>query len=132
MNPNLRLLAPAMLVLACAATPVSAADRMRAGQWDGTTLAGGRTFQTSNCISQGDADAMNGDAKAVQEFLEKSIPPSICQITDLKAQGSVVVYTASCGDHAPKVLTTTYHGDSFEGSDNTGTKTEGKLVGPCK
>ena len=121
-----------MFVFACYALPAHATDRMRAGQWNGTTIAGGRTFPTSSCISQSDADAMNGDAKAIQAYLEKIIPPQICKITDVQVQGGQVVYTASCGSVAPKVVTTSYHGDSSEGTDNTGTKTEAKLVGPCK
>jgi hypothetical protein len=126
------LAALSMLVCACAALPAHASDRMRAGQWVGTTIAGGRTYPTSSCISQSDADAINGDAKAVQTYLEKIIPSTICKISDIKAQGNQIVYTASCGSVAPKVVTTTYHGDSSEGSDSAGSKTEAKLVGPCK
>jgi len=121
-----------MAALACLALPAYAADRVRPGQWEGTTMAGGRTFKTSTCFSQSDADAMNGDAKAIQAYLETIIPPEVCKITEVKAQGSQVIYTASCSSGAPKVVTTTYHGDSSEGSDSTGSKTQAKLVGPCK
>jgi hypothetical protein len=127
-----RVVTLSMFVIACYVLPASASDRMRVGQWVGTTIAGGKTFPTSSCISQSDADAMNGDAKAIQAYLEKIIPPEICKITDVQAQGGQVVYTASCGSVAPKVVTTSYHGDSSEGTDNAGSKTEAKLVGPCK
>jgi hypothetical protein len=121
-----------MLVVACLGLPANAGDRMRAGQWVGTTIVGGRTFPTSSCISKSDADAMNGDAKSVQAYLEKIIPPAICKVTNVKVAGSQVIYTASCGGGAPKVVTTSYHGDSSEGTDSTGSKTEAKLAGACK
>jgi hypothetical protein len=114
---------------------VQAADRMRAGQWVGTTIVGGKTYSTSSCVSQSDAAAMNGDAKAVKAYLETIIPPQICAITDVKADGNQVIYTASCSGGAAKTVktvTTTYSGDRSAGTDTTGAKTEAKLVGACK
>ena len=55
-----------LLVVACLASPGYAADRVRAGQWTGTTITGGKTFKTSSCLSAKDAQALNGDAKAVR------------------------------------------------------------------
>ena len=115
------------------AVPAEAADRIRAGQWVGTTtMTGGRTRPSSNCMTQSDADALNGDAKSVQAYLEKAIPPTICKLTDIKLNGGQVVYTSVCGGGAPNVVTTNYHGDSFEGTSTGGVKTEAKLVGACK
>ncbi len=74
---------------------------------------------------------MNGDAKSVQTYLQKVIPPEICKITDVKVDRNQVVYTVACGSAPPKVVTTSYHGDSSEGTDSVGSKTEAKLVGPC-
>jgi hypothetical protein len=121
-----------MLVLSGFALPVHAADRMRAGQWVGTTIVGGKTYPNASCISQSDADAMNGDATSIEAYLKKVIPPEACTITAVKVDGTQVVYTASCGGGAPKVVTTVYHGNSSEGTDTTGGKTEAKLVGACK
>ncbi|HEX7442189.1 MAG TPA: DUF3617 family protein [Caldimonas sp.] len=132
MKPNHDLAVLSVLVFTCLALPADAADRMRPGQWVGTTVVGGRTYPTSSCISQGDADAMNGDAKSVQAYLEKTIPPQICKITEVKVDGGKVVYSASCGGRPAKVITTAYHGDSSEGTDSTGAKTDGKLIGACK
>lgn len=75
---------------------------------------------------------MNGDVKSIRSYLETIIPPAICKISEIKAAGNQVLYTASCGGAAPRVVTTSYHGDSFEGTDTTGTRTAAKLVGPCK
>ena len=75
MNGSFRL--PVLIALCSAASfvlPAEAADRMRPVQWAGTTVAGGKTFPTLSCISQADAEAINGDAKAVQGYLEKIIP----------------------------------------------------------
>lgn len=121
----------AILVLAGISLPASAADRMRPGQWVGTTVVGARTFPSSSCISNADAAAMNGDAGSIKSYLETIIPPSICKIADVKAVGNQIVYTAICADQPPRIVTTSYHGDSSEGSDTIGTKTQAKLTGPC-
>lgn len=122
----------ASIAFSCLALQAVAADRMRPGQWVGTTVAGGRTFPTSSCITQDDSDAMNGDATAIAAYLAKTIPPEVCKISDIKAQGGQIAYTASCGKLPPRIVTTSYRGDSSEGSDNTGSTTAAKLVGPCK
>jgi hypothetical protein len=113
-----------------------AADRMRAGQWVGTTIVGGTTHETSSCMSQSDADAMNGDAPAVKAYLETIIPRQICALTDVKAVGNQIIYTASCrgggGVNTTKTVTTTYFGDRSEGTDSLGGKTQARLVGACK
>jgi hypothetical protein len=105
---------------------------MHAGQWVGTTVAGGRTFPTSSCISQSDANAMNGDAKAVQGYLQKIIPVESCSVTDVKVDGSKVIYSATCGGQPARVITTVYHGTTSEGTDSSGSKTEARLTGTCK
>jgi len=120
-------------VFACLALPAEAADRMRAGQWDGTTtMTGGRTRPSSSCMTQSDVDALNGDVKSVRAYLEKVIPPAICKLTDIKLNGSQIIYTAVCSGSAPNTVTTNYHGDRFEGTSTSGTNTEAKFVGPCK
>jgi hypothetical protein len=118
--------------IACVASPAEAADRMRAGQWTGTTTIPGRTIPNSSCISQSDADAMNGDAKSVQTYLQTIIPPTICKLSDVKVNGGQVVYTSVCAGGAPNVVTTNYHGDRSEGSSTGGAKSEAKWVGACK
>ena len=118
-------------VFAFVALPVEAAERVRPGQWVGEWTGGGRTRPTSNCISQGDADAMNGDAKSVQGYLEKIIPPEICKVTNVKVSAGQIAYTSICAGKE-NAITTTYHGDSFESTDSTGAKSHAKLTGACK
>ena len=109
-----------------------AADRVRTGQWSGTTIVGGKTYPTSSCITQGDADALNGDGKSVQHYLETIIPPEVCKITGVEVDGSKVVYSAACAGQPTRVITTIYHGTSFEGTDSSGGKSDARLVGACK
>ncbi len=122
----------AALAFVSLAFPANAADRMRAGQWSGTTTTGGRTFNTSNCITQGNADAMNGDANSIRTYLEAVIPPAICRLTNIRAIGGQVSYASTCRVGAATVVTTTYHGDSFESVDTKGTKSSGKRIGACR
>jgi len=121
-----------LVSLSSLSSGVSAADRMRPGQWVGSTTVGPRTFPNSSCVSKSDAEAINGDARSVQAFMQKTIPPEVCKLSDFKVNGADVVYTATCGANSAKVVTTSYHGDHSEGSDTTGVKTEAKLVGACK
>ena len=110
-------------------------DRMRAGQWVGTTIVGGKTYPTSTCVSKSDAAAMSGDATTVKAYLETIIPAEVCKISDVKASGNQVIYTASCnagGTKTLKTVTTSYYGDRSEGTDSTGGKTDAKLMGACK
>ena len=132
MTANRCLLQLSILVLAFLVLPADAADRMRAGQWAGTTTFPGKTVASSQCITQADADAMNGDAKSIQAYLETIIPPTICKLTDFKIDGGQIIYTSTCGGGAANVTTATYHGDSFVSLDSKGTKSEGKLMGACK
>ena len=119
-------------LLALAGVPAFAADRVHVGQWTGTTIVGGHTYPTSSCVTQSDADALNGDAKSVGGYLAKIIPAEVCKISDVKVTDSQIVYSAACAGGAAKVVSTSYHGDSSEGSDSTGAKIEAKRIGPCK
>jgi hypothetical protein len=135
MKPNRYLTSLFLLTLIGLGLSAQAVDRMRAGQWVGTTTVGGKTYKTSTCVSQSDAAGMNGDAKAVKAYLETIIPPEICALTDVKADGNKVIYTASCSGGAvktTKTVTTSYYGDRCEGTDSLGGKTQAKLVGACK
>ena len=135
MKCNRYLTSLSMLLFLGVGLSARAADRVRAGQWVGTTIVAGKTYQTSSCMSQADAAAMNGDAAAVTTYLETIIPPEICTLTDVKANGNQVVYTASCTagtTKTVKTVTTAYYGDHSEGTDSVGGKITAKLVGACK
>ena len=116
---------------ACLGLPAEAADRMRAGQWEGTWTGGGRTRATSECVTQAQADAMNGDAGAVRAHLEKIIPAAICKVTNIKVSAGQIDYTSVCAGKE-NAITTIYHGDRFESTDSGGARSEAKRVGACK
>lgn len=122
----------AAVVFACLTLSAEAVDRIRAGQWAGTTTVKTQTFNTSNCITPDDAEAMNGDAKSFRAYLEKTIPPEICKFSDIKVNGGEVIYTSTCKGRPPRVVTTQYYGDRFESTSSSGAKSDSKLEGPCK
>ena len=53
-------------------------------------------------------------------------------ITGIAALGIYMLSVTDDLTAAAKVVTTVYHGDSSEGTDSTGGKTEAKRVGACK
>jgi hypothetical protein len=131
MKTNHRNMLLLTCLFACIAIPADAADRVRAGQWVGEWSGGGRTRPTSTCMTQGDADAVNGDAKSVAAYLERIIPPAICKVTNLKVDGGLITYTSVCNGKE-NAISTTYHGNSFESTDSGGAKSQAKWTGACK
>ena len=118
--------------LACFGLPAQAADRVRAGQWDTTLNLNGRMMTRSACITQSDADAINGDARSIRAYVEKVSAPDACKVTDVKVNGNQVIVTTVCAAGKENVGTTTYHGDSSETVNTNGAKAQAKWVGACK
>jgi hypothetical protein len=119
-------------LLVCFAFPSEAADRVRPGEWETTLTFMGQTVTRSACMSQADADAVNGGAASIKAFVEKASAPAGCHVTDVKISGNQVIVTSKCGAGAPSVGTTTYHGDSSETANSNGTMSRSKWVGACK
>lgn len=119
-------------VVACIAVPATAADRVRPGQWDVTLTVAGRTMTRSTCMSQADADAINGDLKSVRTKVEKDAAAGGCTVKDVKIVGNQIAVTSVCGDGKENVGTTTYHGDRLESENTNGAKSQSKWVGACK
>jgi hypothetical protein len=118
-------------IFACVALVAEAADRVRAGQWEQTLTIAGRTISKSTCLTQSDAEAINGDASSIKMYVEKVSAPAGCKVTDVKINGSQVVVTSVCASGKENVGTTTYHGDSFETVNTNGTRSEAKWIGAC-
>ena len=133
---NLNVLVTAIAMTLTAAS-LSAADRMRAGQWEVATTERGKTTAFKQCVRAADAAAMNGDAKSSQAFFEKNIPAS-CKFTDYKLDGSSASFTLTCGNVTVHSVTH-YHGDSYDseskttagGAAETVTHIAAKRVGDC-
>jgi len=123
------------LLLACAVAastlPAVAADRVQAGQWETTLNMAGRTMTRSICLTQSDADLINGDAKSIRTYADKVGAPAGCKVTDVKINGNQVTVTSACAN-GENVGTTTYHGDAYETTNTNGAKAQSKRVGACK
>lgn len=111
--------------------PAQGADRMRPGQWDTTIIVNGKPQTFSACLTQIEADAMNGDVASVRAIVERDIGPSGCKVLKVTATGDVVEVKSSCNGKET-VGSTIYRGDSAESTNANGVKTVSKRVGPCK
>ncbi len=113
-----------LLLLGLSTTsPLLAAERMQAGEWEFTTTTpahGTRTFK--KCMTPADAASVNGDEKTGRAAAEKSAGQH-CALKEYKIVGGTVSYSLAC-DSAAITSTATYRGDSFEGTMTT--KREGK------
>lgn len=112
------------------ALPAQAVDRLRAGQWETNVNTNGRTRSHSACLSQGDADAMNADAASIRAVTEKQTA-GVCNVKDVKVNGSQVVVTSVCSSKEI-TNTTNYHGDSYDSVSSAGSTIQAKRIGPCK
>ena len=125
----------ALLVLCltiCVALSAWAAERVRAGQWETTLNVTGHAITRSVCISQSEADAINGDANSLKAYAEKLNAPTGCKVTDVTMTGNQVTVTSVCASGKENVGTTTYHGASSETVNTNGAKSESKRVGACQ
>jgi hypothetical protein len=133
---NMRAICRWVLLWACAVAwlvvAAEAANRVRAGQWDLTVMVAGREVSRSTCLSQADADAINGDARSIKAYAERVSTPAGCKVTDVKINGNQVVVTSVCAAGKQNVGTTTYHEDRFETVNTNGAKSQSKWVGACK
>jgi hypothetical protein len=126
-----------LIALVVAAASLSAAERMRTGQWEVTSTSIGKARTFKNCVPAAEAAAVNGDAKAARAYLEKLIPGQ-CKFTDFKIEGNSVSSVMTCGTTTVRSMTT-YHGDSYQSDAMTKTGSEpevamhlsAKRIGDC-
>jgi hypothetical protein len=120
-------------IVVCGAVFAYAADRVRAGDWETTLSIAGRTVTNSQCISESDAAAMNGDANSIRVFAEgRNVKmKNGCTVKNVAIKGDQVAVTSVCAGKE-NVGTTTYHGDTFESVNTNGAKAQVKRVGACK
>ena len=118
-NPTRSTLPVAVIVFVMAAATLSAADRIRTGQWEVTSTSNGNARTFKNCVGAAEAAAANGDAKTGKAYLEKMLPGQ-CKFTDYKVDGNSVSSVMTC-DKTTVRSTTTYHGDSYQSESKTTT-----------
>lgn len=140
-TPRIRravLLTSLSALMAFAAPPLRAADRIMAGQYQYTMTTEGKTQTSTRCVTADEAKSVNGDAKAGREYMNKAAKGA-CTVSAYDVTGNTVSCTMVCGPSVVRAATATYHGDSFEGDVTTtaGGKshtahTKGKRIGACK
>ncbi len=118
------------LALSTVSSPLSAADRLRVGQWEVTSTGGGRTKTFKNCVSAAEAAATNGDAKGSRAYMEKLVPAQ-CAFTEYKVDGNSVSSVMTCGSTTVRSLTT-YHGDAYESDSKTKTGAAAEVASHIK
>lgn len=118
--------------LAFVATSASAADRVRAGEWEVSIELGGREIVRSMCLSAADAAAINGDAASIRAYAERTNAGTGCKVLDVTTQGSSVSVKTLCASGRENVGTTTYYGDRSETVNTSGTKAKARRVGECR
>ena len=125
-------------LIAFAAAPLQAADRMTPGQWESTVTSDRGTYTTTACKTPDDVKIANADAKTARALTEKSVAGQ-CVIGTYEDSGNKLSYTMTCGN-VVTTISSTFRGDSFE-SDFTNTEggsarpamhVKGKRVGACK
>jgi Protein of unknown function (DUF3617) len=100
-----------------AAPPLSAAERLHAGQWEFTSTTKGEATTFKRCITAEEARSVDGDAKSARAYAEKAAAGA-CKITDYKVGGDTISYAMTCGITTIR-STATYHGDTVEGDTFT-------------
>jgi Protein of unknown function (DUF3617) len=124
------------IVLALTASPLSGADRFRAGQWELTTTTKGETSAVKRCVTAEEAETVSGDTKSSRASAERQAPS--CNYTDYKVDGNSVSGAMTCGKVSSRSVTT-YHGDTMEGDKFTRiaggpefvSHTKAKRIGDC-
>ena len=124
------------IVPALTASPLSAADRFRAGHWELTTTTRGETSTVKRCVTAEEAETVNGDTKSSRASAERQAPS--CKYTDYKVDGDSVSGAMTCGKLSSR-WATRYHGDTMEGDKFTRiaggpefvSHTKAKRIGNC-
>jgi hypothetical protein len=125
-----RALALLLSALAFAAAAAGNFDRLRAGQWEVTVSANGKSAVHSACVAPAVADAINGDLASVRGHAQAKAAPG-CTVTDVKVNGAQVIVVSRCAG-GETVAKTTYRGDSWDAADSEGTRTRARRTGECR
>jgi hypothetical protein len=107
------LLSLAALLLLIAASSAWAAERMKSGQWEMTTMDGSRSRTATHCVTPEELKVANGTPAELRADIERITKAANCTVQNFKMQGDTVSYTSACKGTSTD-STTTYHGDSFE------------------
>src|SRR5450631_75703 len=118
------------MMLALSTTFARAADRVHPGLWEITIGDGALGKVTRSCVTAAHAVVANLDDKAFQEHLAKPSGENGCVVKDVKVSGNQVTIDAVC-DGQQNVISTTYHGESYDQVNSNGMKVRAKRIGAC-
>ena len=97
--------------------PLSAAERIQAGQWESVMTTNGEAKTVKYCMNAAKAASFNGDSKAGRDYAEKE-NGGRCAIKVFDLKGEKVSYVLVCGDRTIE-SNQTLRGDTSEGSTTT-------------
>lgn len=125
----------AMVLFSFATLLLTAADRVKAGQWESTmTMAAGKPMVTKYCITDADARMMNGDLATLRKYLVDSTAKNTggrCTVKSLELRDNhTTIAKLTCGK-TEIVNTTTYSGDRYSSTSSNNVTVAGKRVGAC-
>ena len=130
------LLAALAGLIAFAAAPLQAADRMPPGQWETTATSAGKTYTTAGCVTPDISKIANADEQTVRALTEKA-GAGICVLGTYQDSGNKVSSTMTCGKSVT-TTSTTYRGDSYESvmtqiddGKTTTTQIKSRRIGTC-
>jgi hypothetical protein len=90
------LLSLAALLLLAAAPSAWAAERMKSGQWEMTTMDGSRSRTATHCVTPEELKAANGTPAELRAYIEQGTKAANCTVQNFKVQGDTVSYTSAC------------------------------------
>ena len=130
------LLASLSGVIAFAAAPLQAADRVMPGLWENTVTSAGKTHTFTVCMTPDMAKIANADEQTVRALTEKA-GAGVCVLGTYQVSGNKVSSTMTC-DKSVTATSTTFHGDSYESvmtriydGKTTTTHIKSRRVGTC-
>ncbi|MFG1477690.1 DUF3617 family protein [Xanthobacter sp. V4C-4] len=130
-----------VLALQLGSATAMASERFQPGNWQAVTRVDGKTAgkQPPRCVAAADTTTMNGTADEIRKALAASPDWQGCALSDVRADGDQVDFTASCGGGIVTTSRTTYRGTSYSsvvtvssaGRIGLAMAIEGTRVGNC-
>jgi len=117
-----------------------AAERMRTGLWEITSLHNGKPagVVANTCYTPAMVEFANASANTIRESTERNAARRGCTIKDFKVDGNHISMVRICGAKSAEI-SSTYSGDTFETIDTStggGAATvmhmKGRRIGDCK
>jgi Protein of unknown function (DUF3617) len=115
----IRLKPMVLFTLACLTlyvpTALQAQVRMRAGMWENSVTANGKTATRSACFTAAQAEEANGPVSVMRANAGKALAKSgTCKLKEFKIEGNIKTESFICGATTYSNNSIFHGGDSFE------------------